>query len=560
MVWLKAVNSRLYTIHSVNTKMSMPSLSIVCYKNGFSYMNIPVKLGDDQDKEENKCCECCCQKDAEIKETKIGYLPANVLDGSVSLEADDGNNNDVKIISVSKAKPDNKYSTLIKPTDKFSIKSLIAENIGRQVQINCGFGNTVVGRIKSLELETSSDDDTDPSKAKESFVFFEKKASNGAKVEILVNISKIEEVSGVPEDFQDDQEGKLGTELLVKYQMKGQSKEARANLSFMAFDHVTWTPRYNILLRPELNSLKCEAQACIQCQDIFEDDITFPELVLTGSKTEIKKDMDSFLEMKKETSNTADEEEVKKEWKYSTDNDFALNPKDQIKKPECNAEDMLVAVDKFEYSLKNVTLHKDHPVQVDMMDPITADIYYNVFHIDIGKTAVKKALMFRNNSKHPLTSGSVAIVAKSNEQKRFLENGKLTFTKPGENVVIQTTPCMDILLKVKQEKKELKFEKLWERTLKRKEITITVELENTMKTPATCVIEYSAPGTLLSSDPPVSSMMRSPHMSQHDHNAVTRYTWDLDLGVAEVRQMTLVMVRTTDRCEEEDEPPPHIYN
>ena len=77
-----------------------------------------------------QCCECCCQKDAEIKETKIGYLPANVLDGSISLEADDGNNNDVKILSVSKAKPDNKYSTLIKPTDKFSIKSLIAENIG----------------------------------------------------------------------------------------------------------------------------------------------------------------------------------------------------------------------------------------------------------------------------------------------------------------------------------------------------------------------------------------------------------------------------------------------
>ena len=77
-----------------------------------------------------QCCECCCQKDAEIKETKIGYLPANVLDGSISLEADDGNNNDVKILSVTKAKPDNKYSTLIKPTDKFSIKSLITANLG----------------------------------------------------------------------------------------------------------------------------------------------------------------------------------------------------------------------------------------------------------------------------------------------------------------------------------------------------------------------------------------------------------------------------------------------
>ena len=147
-------------------------------------------------------------------------------------------------------------------------------DLGRQVQIKCGFGDTFVGRIKSLELEASSDDD--PSKIKESFVFFERMASNGAKVETLINISKIEEVSGVPEDYQDDQEGKLGTELLVKYQMKGDSDEARANLSFMAFDHVTWTPRYNILIRPDVKTLKCEAKACIQCQDIFEDEITFP--------------------------------------------------------------------------------------------------------------------------------------------------------------------------------------------------------------------------------------------------------------------------------------------
>ena len=34
--------------------MSMPSLSIVCYKNGFSFVNIPVKLEDDKEKEENK--------------------------------------------------------------------------------------------------------------------------------------------------------------------------------------------------------------------------------------------------------------------------------------------------------------------------------------------------------------------------------------------------------------------------------------------------------------------------------------------------------------------------
>ena len=34
--------------------MSSPSLSIICYKNGFSYVSIPVKLKEVKDKEENK--------------------------------------------------------------------------------------------------------------------------------------------------------------------------------------------------------------------------------------------------------------------------------------------------------------------------------------------------------------------------------------------------------------------------------------------------------------------------------------------------------------------------
>ena len=68
------------------------------------------------------------------------------------------------------------------------------------------------------------------------------------------------------------------------------------------------------------------------------------------------------------------------------------------------------------------------------------------------------------------------------------------FTDPGEKVVIQTTTSMDILLKVDLEKKELRFEKVWDSMLKRKEMTIKVELENTLSTKAICVVECSAPG------------------------------------------------------------------
>ena len=112
---------------------------------------------------------------------------------------------------------------------------------GRQVRLSCGFGNTLVGRIKAVLGESLDEDKTDidtpmPMPIKnDSFVIIEKKTSNGEKAEILTKISKIEDVSGVPEEYLDDKEGKLGTELMVKYQTNGESDEARANLSFMAF-------------------------------------------------------------------------------------------------------------------------------------------------------------------------------------------------------------------------------------------------------------------------------------------------------------------------------------
>ena len=55
-------------------------------------------------------------------------------------------------------------------------------------------------------------------------------------------------------------------------------------------------------------------------------------------------------------------------------------------------------------------------------------------------------------------------------------------------------------------------------------------------------------------------MKRSPNMTQHDTEALTRYTWELGLGAGEVREMSLVMVMVTDRLEEGEQHPPNIYN
>ena len=67
--------------------------------------------------------------------------------------------------------------------------------------------------------------------------------------------------------------------------MNGDSdEEAATTLSYMAFDHITWVPRYSIFINKDIGTLKCEAKACIQCDDFF-DGVFIPEFILSGPNT-----------------------------------------------------------------------------------------------------------------------------------------------------------------------------------------------------------------------------------------------------------------------------------
>ena len=67
--------------------------SIVCFKNGFSFVTVPVQLSNDE--------ESTCDGNAEIKSCTIGPLPSFAVHGTVGLQAD--NPECVKIFSLSRA-------------------------------------------------------------------------------------------------------------------------------------------------------------------------------------------------------------------------------------------------------------------------------------------------------------------------------------------------------------------------------------------------------------------------------------------------------------------------
>ena len=102
--------------------------SLICFKNGYSYVNIPVNLSPDLD----------TKKDGDVKECQVGPLPNFAVHGTVSLVPHSPET--VKIFSLSQA-----AKKVIKPTPlkinevnkDFSYDGILAGNIGTAVRLTC---------------------------------------------------------------------------------------------------------------------------------------------------------------------------------------------------------------------------------------------------------------------------------------------------------------------------------------------------------------------------------------------------------------------------------------
>ena len=100
--------------------------SLICFKNGYSYVNIPVNLTSDEESTAKRG----------IKECQVGPLPNFAVHGTVSLAPH--NPAKVKIFSLSQA-----AKKIIKPNplkiekSDYSYESILEENIGTAVRLVC---------------------------------------------------------------------------------------------------------------------------------------------------------------------------------------------------------------------------------------------------------------------------------------------------------------------------------------------------------------------------------------------------------------------------------------
>jgi len=464
----------------------------------------------------------------------------------MDLEPDDPDK--VRILSIKKAPVKNKFARIETPDPRsknISIHTFLKQNRDRQMLIKASF-KEIKGKVKWIEGLDEADDSGNI------FVMIET-GNPKNKTDVLLNISKIDEIQGITEAQQDDKEDVSGSSINVTFQNSG-SANPKASLTYLAYDHIIWLPSDHITINPDTNTLSLQGKVTFLCDPSFQDTVTIPEVILCAGKPALENKClnDSLvanslplavISQNKQSAFLKKPEDKKENSSLDSLLKEFLN--------ESSDSDANIIEDEFEYKLENIELTHGQPSSVNFMEPLINIPYENVYHIDIKwKPEVSKAISFRNMTDHHLTSGSVTIVSKSEtnnnihrSQQKFLSQTKLRFTKKKTGAIIPMSPSTDILAKVSQEETELKMEKMFKDWLKKFEVSTKVELENTLDEVTKCIVETNIPGELIKSNPEVTQKRVSTMKKQYDFYATTQYIWEVNVGPKENTVLTFKHLR-----------------
>ena len=209
--------------------------SIVCFKNGFSFVTVPVLLGQDQPGTQE------AQNDP-IKSCIIGPLPSFAVHGTVGLLPESPES--VKIFSLSKAaKKDGELKIPAGPD--YSYHAILQANQGNTVtiQVNKGGNGAQFISAASLEKMTGLVKWVQPPTEKEAKMAVLETSENNLKLDKFINTEKIVHLErGV-------MEGTTSTSLEVRY--VSTEPGPRATLSYLT-NGLTWAPSYSVLMIIEI--------------------------------------------------------------------------------------------------------------------------------------------------------------------------------------------------------------------------------------------------------------------------------------------------------------------
>ena len=574
--------------------------SLICFKNGYSYVNIPVSLPNTQ----------CGDSDTDIKSCEVGPVPDFAVHGTLAIEPCDPRA--VKIYSISKTKKDVKKLTSLQISKKdrngmLSFETILMENIGCWVSLKCLFDSkmeeTFVGLVKAVHdgFEGTGD----------SLVVL--KDPNGNGKEYLIKCSNILYLRTACDaerndyDSSDDECGKEGKskKLSLRYALSKDHnlKTVDVNLSYLTRG-LTWAPSYMLKQDRNTKTLTLQGNACLICDLPFlvGDPIASIALVAGHPKMECKDVNDPlvsgatagrFIEqlgVGKYASNRGHRAFISQEcssraYSMRDEYDFAEGVEDGE-----NMDDL------YFYKLKNVPLQNNCPINLPFIERTRPESYQDVYFFDLNNKhrdgskdesifEATHAITFKNTCGQPLTTGPVSVLLSEDTKlpdsgkrqedvsmkkvgNRFLVQGKMGFTGVNKAAIVELTKALDVdgkfvveTMKDRDVEKKKKIEdKEYELAVVKKKAIFTVS--NMKNEEVKCKVDYLLHGHLVKAEPNYKEVTES-HTGHHDLNPKTKYVWEINVpkqGKAEllfeycIKKWTKVVedaISTTDYSDDE---------
>ena len=544
--------------------------SLICFKNGYSYVNIPVPLPNKQSGD----------SDTDIKSCEVGPVPNFAVHGTLAIEPCDPRI--VKIFSISKTKKVAKKLSPLKISKKdgngkVSFKTILMENIGSWVSLKCLFDSrreeTFVGLVKAVHDDFEGTGD--------SLIVLKGLNGNGflSVKESLIKCSNILYLQTASNaewknyDSSDDESGEedKSKKLSIRYALSKEhnQKTVDVNLSYLTRG-LMWAPSYMLRQDRNTKTLTLQGNACLICDLPFlvGDPIASISLVAGHPKMECKDVNDplvsgasagTFIEqlgVGKYSSNRGHRAFISQEcssraYSMRDEYDFAEGVEDGE-----NMDDL------YFYKLKNVPLQNNCPINLPFIETTRPESYQDVYFFDLnnkdrdgGKDEsifeATHAITFKNTCGQPLTTGPVSVLLSEDTKQpdtgtkqedvsmkrvgnRFLVQGKMSFTGINKAAIVEMTKALDVdgkfvveTMKDRDVEKKKKIQdKEYELVVVKKKATFTVS--NMKNEDVKCKVDYLLHGHLVKAEPNYKEVTES-HTGHHDLNPKTKYVWEINV-------------------------------
>jgi len=533
----------------------MAASSVICFKNGYSFVSVGVSLGGENG-------------EGQVEESTLGPVPNFAVHGTVGLQA--WSPDKVQILSLARRKEEDLPLSIPTGGD-VSMGAFLEANLGRVVMVGVleGQGQNSgtsyhQGKVKWVQPREQV---TQGSR----MAILEMK-ENKTKRDKLIDCSKLVGVERL-QDHKDEEAGSV----VARYKRMDTVQPVMATLSYLT-QGLAWAPNYSLVLTKGAKTLSLEGQATILCDLPFFDGSPVDSVSLVAGQPKV--DLQSLADPLTSGAATDAMDFVRQLGNLTGEFDPPPQPRGMrmmrsapqmmCMEQQCNvlgaapaANQFMEGIkggeaveDFFHYQLMSVPLKHDQPLRMPFIKQCTEVEYEDIYFLDLDHTAnrnmsvggdeensveVKHAITFKNPTGQTLTAGPVSVLAQEEIQghSNFMVQGTMKFTSPDRPVTVEITRTFDVqanyVIETGKERRTEQISKTdsWTGEGNKYADVISkkgkVTIKNGKNMDIKCKIEHNLQGHVTKSEPAPKEQIERPSRSYRDLNPVSKLTWEVSV-------------------------------